>query len=106
MPLEPAKLLRYFSPDRYLIKITPLNPTHSASKNGLNSFVNLQDTDSVGLAEVVHPLEQAGYQVIISIGELEENAIGSNCGQYVLRHMRSLELLQDAYSYDLQDFAV
>lgn len=104
MPLEPAELFRYFDPDRYLVKITPLNPTHNANKNGLNSFINLQDTDGGGTDETVHRLEQAGYQVIISIGEMEENAIGSNCGQYVLRHLQSQELIQDAYSYDLQDF--
>lgn len=105
MPLEPAELLRYFDPDRYLVKITPLNPTHNANKNGLNSAINLQDADGGGMDETVHRLEQAGYQVIISIGELEENAIGSNCGQYVLRHLQAQESLQNAYSYDLQDFA-
>jgi len=28
-------------------------------------------------------LRGTGYEVIVSVGELEENKIGSNCGQYL-----------------------
>jgi hypothetical protein len=38
-------------------------------------------------AEIVQSLQEAGYQVILSIGETEENYIGSNCGQYLRRHL-------------------
>jgi 23S rRNA (adenine2503-C2)-methyltransferase len=103
-PLEPDVLLQYFDPARYLVKITPLNPTHNAEKHGLDSHLVLQNIDGEGPDETVRRLEQAGYQVIVSIGELEENAIGSNCGQYVLRHLKAQESLHQAYSYDLQDF--
>jgi 23S rRNA (adenine2503-C2)-methyltransferase len=103
-PLESDVLLRYFDPARYLVKITPLNPTHNAEKHGLDSHLGFQDIDGGISDDTVRRLEQAGYQVIVSIGELEENAIGSNCGQYVLRHLQAQKSLQDAYSYDLQDF--
>jgi len=33
MPLEPQELLKYFSPDKFLIKITPVNPTLKAISN-------------------------------------------------------------------------
>ena len=39
-PADPEVLLRYFDPARYLIKITPLNPTWHATKNALASHVD------------------------------------------------------------------
>lgn len=103
-PLDPQVLLQYFDPQRYLVKITPLNPTHHASKNGLTSYIDLQNLSESENSETVLALRQAGYQVIVSIGEVEENAIGSNCGQYVLRHIQAQKSLADAYSYNLQEY--
>jgi len=37
--------------------------------------------------------------VIISVGELEENKIGSNCGQYVQRHLNAQKKLEEAYTF-------
>jgi len=104
-PLEAEVLLQFFDPNHYVVKITPLNPTHNAFRNGLNSFIDPYGLEVSGTNETVQRLQQAGYQVIVSIGEVEENAIGSNCGQYVLRHLQSQESLKDAYSYGLQSFA-
>jgi 23S rRNA (adenine2503-C2)-methyltransferase len=33
--------------------------------------------------------KREGYEVILSIGELDENRIGSNCGQFVQRALHS-----------------
>jgi len=103
-PLDPRVLLSYFDPERYLVKITPLNPTHHAVDNGLTSYIDPQKIPESETSETVQALRQAGYQVIVSIGAVEENAIGSNCGQYVLRHMQAQAALQDAYSYTLQEY--
>ena len=103
-PLDPQVLLRYFDPERYLVKITPLNPTHHAVKTGLTSYLDPQKLPESETSATVLELRQAGYQVIVSIGEVEENAIGSNCGQYVLRHIQAQEALQNAYSYSLQEY--
>jgi 23S rRNA (adenine2503-C2)-methyltransferase len=46
-------------------------------------------------------LEQAGYRVIVSIGEAEENLIGSNCGQFVLKHVQAENKLGDGYLYKI-----
>jgi 23S rRNA (adenine2503-C2)-methyltransferase len=48
---------------------------------------------------VVWELRSAGYEVIVSIGEVEENRVGSNCGQYVLRHLAAGEELPGGYDY-------
>ena len=37
---------------------------------------------------LVGNFEREGFEVLLSIGEMEENHIGSNCGQYV-RAMRA-----------------
>jgi 23S rRNA (adenine2503-C2)-methyltransferase len=97
MPLDPNVLLEYFNPDLFLIKITPVNPTHKALKNNLSSSDISKKWD-----DLVKALQNAGYDVILSIGELEENYIGSNCGQYVMAHKKSQDSIDGAYTYKLR----
>jgi 23S rRNA (adenine2503-C2)-methyltransferase len=96
MPVEPDVLLRHFDPKRYLVKITPVNPTCQAARNGLASYIDPYHPES--RTEVVERLNEAGYKVIVSIGEVKENQIGSNCGQYVLTYLKSRETIQDGYT--------
>jgi len=103
MSVEPSILLRYFSPDKFLIKITPLNPTHRARKNNMSSYIRpLRGQTDCNIATA---LRKAGYEVLVSIGEMEESYIGSNCGQYLLRHLAAYTLMSDAYTYDIQTHA-
>ncbi|MCP2620380.1 radical SAM protein, partial [Candidatus Aminicenantes bacterium AC-334-K16] len=97
-PLEPEVLLKYFSPDIFLIKITPVNPTYTAIKHQLSSERALEKSH-----EILDSISQKGFEVILSIGELEENKIGSNCGQYVLRHLKESTKIRSAYSYELRE---
>ncbi len=87
MPVESNVLLNYFDPDKFIIKITPINPTHRAMENQLESYIDAYDQEQQ--YPVVSGLLSAGYDVILSIGEVEENRIGSNCGQFVTRHLNS-----------------
>jgi 23S rRNA (adenine2503-C2)-methyltransferase len=97
MPVEPQVLLRYFDPVKFLVKITPVNPTYRARENEMVSYI---DPLSGGQKyEIVQALQQAGYQVILSIGEVEENLIGSNCGQYLRRHLTAGAPIGDGYTY-------
>lgn len=95
VPVEPSRLLRYFDPECFLIKLTPLNPTFKAADSGLESRIDpdLPDTGR----ELVQRFEEAGYPVILSIGETEENAIGSNCGQYATSVRDGEPLLKKGY---------
>jgi len=77
--IEPDVLLSYFSPEYFVIKVTPLNPTVAGRVNGLRP-ISLKSEKSLRLFEA---LRYCGFEVIVSIGELEENLIGSNCGQYI-----------------------
>jgi len=83
VPLEPAVLRHHFDPERFLVKLTPLNPTERAMKSGLHPGFDPGDPDTA--APLVRALEDQGFRVILSIGELRENQIGSNCGQFVTR---------------------
>jgi len=103
LTIDPDVLLEYFTPEKYLIKITPLNPTYRASANSLASYIDpYRSTDRYA---VVDALREAGYDVIISIGEVEENYIGSNCGQYLQRHLNASDRLSAGYTYQVQNYS-
>lgn len=98
MPVEPQVLAAHFSPEKFVIKITPINPTHRAMENRLSSYVDPYDGHR--RYAIVEALRSAGYEVILSIGEVEENRIGSNCGQFVMRHLRGARAVgRGAYAY-------
>ncbi len=100
MEIEQSVLLDYFDPQKYLLKITPVNPTCQAVKNGLLSY--LDPNNPGGKIELVNKLNACGYDVIVSIGEVEENQIGSNCGQYVLNFLQSQNAISEGYSYPVK----
>ncbi len=100
MPLEAAVLRQYFSPEKFLIKITPLNPTYRAMENRLETYID--PTKPPESDEIVQSLRHAGYDVIVSIGEVEENYIGSNCGQYLRTHLQARDRLKNGYTYALK----
>jgi 23S rRNA (adenine2503-C2)-methyltransferase len=98
-PLEPEVLLKSFSPEYFLVKITPLNPTYRALENGLDSHIDIcSQSETSDLAESIR---NAGYSVLLSIGNREENKIGSNCGQYLKAHLDSGAKLNKGYTYPI-----
>lgn len=111
MPLDPAVLLQYFDPELFLVKITPLNPTYRAAQHRLVSYLDPnqagENPDSFSSQNpLIRQLAEAGYQVIVSIGESEENLIGSNCGQYLRTHLSASQPIQDGYTYQVQECGV
>ncbi|MFA6989001.1 MAG: hypothetical protein WC197_02930 [Candidatus Gastranaerophilaceae bacterium] len=98
--IDKQVLLKYFDPEIFLIKITPINPTHKALDNNLFSTLNVEHLNN----SLVKELKNVGYQVILSIGELEENNIGSNCGQYISNIEQNLKKQISSYSYKLEKF--
>lgn len=98
-PLEPRVLQQHFSPHKYLVKITPLNPTYRATENNLASHIDTQYPNAPDRR--IERLREMGYDVIVSVGNVEENAVGSNCGQYLRTHLNACEKLSDGYTYPL-----
>jgi 23S rRNA (adenine2503-C2)-methyltransferase len=96
-PLEASALRRHFDPARFLIKLTPLNPTYSARMNRLQGSIRPDAPEESD--RVVRQLRREGFEVIVSIGETEENLIGSNCGQYVMRHLKESASIDGGYTY-------
>ncbi len=82
-PVDPVAVRGYFDPDVFMIKITPLNPGISTRRNGLDSLVSLRPEDPAN-REIAGAFEELGYDVVLSIGEPEENIIRSNCGLRVM----------------------
>lgn len=80
-PVDPEVVAEHFDPAMFFIKITPLNPTSKVKKKNLQSVVDPHDENS--WREFVEAFRDRGFDVLLSIGELEENKIGSNCGQFV-----------------------
>ena len=100
--LDTTILKSYFDPAIFLIKITPLNPTYKVQANNMKSFFDVSTNNSQVINEDIQLLKDirnAGFDCILSIGELEENQIGSNCGQYVMSHKNSKDKMPEGYSY-------
>jgi len=92
-------IIEVFDPEKFLVKITPVNPTYRSKENNLNSDVDVERKGLLKHQNFIEELKNAGFEVILSIGELEENKIGSNCGQYVQRHLMSEKKIVDGYQY-------
>jgi 23S rRNA (adenine2503-C2)-methyltransferase len=82
-PVDPLTVSKYFDPEVFIIKITPLNPGLSTDRNSLDSLVSIQP-GSPENQEIVRSFEDFGFDVVLSIGEPEENLIRSNCGLRVM----------------------
>jgi len=90
-PIDADVLLRFFDPSIFVVKITPLNPTENGRLHSLETQIGPRKGD--GSAEITRAIRGAGYDVILSLGEPEEDFIGSNCGQYIHRYEAQQELL-------------
>ncbi len=75
-----------FDPAIFLIKLTPLNPTERGSRSQL--ITRIDPRTGEGSGEIVRDFRSAGYEVILSLGEPDEDIIGSNCGQFASRLRR------------------
>lgn len=73
--VDVEKVRALFDPAHFAVKLTPVNPTSRAEENGL-----VAQFGEYGMV-ILEEFRSAGYETIESIGELEENQIGSNCGQ-------------------------
>ena len=78
-PLDPTVLERHFDPRHFAVKLTPVNPTRSSVGSNLASRLGPEFSD--GSHPAVKRLREAGFEVIVSVGDDNENAVGSNCGQ-------------------------
>lgn len=96
LPIVPEVMLEYFDPAKFLVKVTPLNPTYNSRRENLTSYItNAMAGES---SELVKEFRECGYETVVSIGETDENLIGSNCGQNILTHAVNPEKHTYGYS--------
>lgn len=80
IPFDPAALSREFSPERFLVKFTPVNPTSRADKNGLTRVWLEAPEEIVRFKE---ELERRGFRAIVNPAWPEEIEGRVTCGQLV-----------------------
>jgi len=86
IPVDPDLVARLYDPERFIVKVTPLNPTDRARDHEL--VPTLLPSDPNAADELAEAFEARGFDCIVSIGAEEEIRIGSNCGQAVARWRR------------------
>jgi 23S rRNA (adenine2503-C2)-methyltransferase len=84
VPVQADAIRTIFDPRFFAVKLTPLNPTRTGEANQMPVTEERQVLDHE-LGVKAREFEALGFPVILSIGDLEENQIGSNCGQAVNR---------------------
>jgi len=99
--INPNKLADHFDPEHFIIKITPVNPTYQATANHYNAKTRKQEA----YLSLIDEFKSYGYEVVLSIGDLQENEIGSNCGQHVMNFLKNNIKIEDSYTFPLKKFA-
>lgn len=80
--IDPNKLLKYFSPEYYLIKLTPMHKTNSAANNNIETDGDY--TTIYPYQEHEENLKKAGYDVLVFIASEEEDKSRITCGNAIL----------------------
>ena len=80
--IEPKVLLDYFSPEYYLIKLTPMHKTNLALKYGIKTKGDY--TTMQPYSEIEKSLKKAGYDVLVFIASKEEDLGRITCGNAIL----------------------
>jgi 23S rRNA (adenine2503-C2)-methyltransferase len=84
--ISPEILLRYFNPERYIIKLTPMHKTITALENDIKTSGDY--TTFHPYKEVEEELTAAGYDVLVFIASKEEDMGRITCGNAILSGTR------------------
>lgn len=81
VPFQEEVIRSIFDPEIFCVKLTPVNPTQRGKENGIETVLRSDHENEI--RESIQNLQENGYEVILSIGDIGEDEIGSNCGQAV-----------------------
>lgn len=68
--LDPKVVIDRFNPEKFLVEITPVNPTYRSKENDLKSDVNAEGGVLLRHQKLVDELRRASFEVILCPGEL------------------------------------
>jgi len=77
--IDPKTLLKYFDPDDYIIKLTPMHRTATAVNNGIETKMEMYP-----YMEHEESLKNAGYDVLVFVASYEEDMGRITCGNAIL----------------------
>ena len=80
--VDPAVLRKYFSPELYIIKLTPMHKTASAREAGI--VTNGDYTTPEPYEVLANSLRNAGYDVLVFITSRDEDEGRITCGNAIL----------------------
>jgi len=81
-PIEADVLLRYFDPDRFLVKLTPMHETKAAQAHGHKTEGDY--TNPLAYQAVQQSLEKAGYEVLVFVTSADEDLSRITCGNAII----------------------
>lgn len=80
--IDPQVLLKYFDPDDYIVKLTPMHKTAEAIYNGIETSGDY--STFAPYAEDEKRLKAAGYDVLVFIASEDEDLGRITCGNAIL----------------------
>lgn len=80
--VDVAELLRWFSPELYIIKLTPMHKTTAATRNGIRTEGDYTSPEPYLWLEAT--LRDAGYDVLVFIASNDEDLGRITCGNAIL----------------------
>lgn len=80
--IDPDKLLRWFDPRDYIIKLTPMHKTNEAVSHGIETYGDY--TQYYSYQEYEEALVDAGYDVLVFIASEAEDLGRITCGNAIL----------------------
>lgn len=80
--IDPTVLLKYFDPEDYIIKLTPMHKTIQALNNGIETVGDY--TSSYPYLSIENELKKAGYDVLVFVASEYEDLGRITCGNAIL----------------------
>jgi 23S rRNA (adenine2503-C2)-methyltransferase len=80
--VDPSALLKYFDPDDYIIKLTPMHKTHRAVAAGIKT--DGEYTTGAPYLSLESKLKDAGYDVLVFVASEYEDRGRITCGNALL----------------------
>jgi 23S rRNA (adenine2503-C2)-methyltransferase len=80
--IDPQVLLKYFNPELYICKLTPMHKTDEAIKHDIKTRGDYCTSEPY--EQIERDLEKAGYDVLVFVASREEDESRITCGNAVL----------------------